>query len=323
MEAGAHVYCETPIAHTLDEARDIASAAERLGRKVQVGLQRRSHPAYRASIAEFGHELGFYGDILQASAHAHRVEKWRDPAQAQEVASEVLDRHGYGSIHQLLNWRWYRRYGVGPFSAWGIHEIDIFNWAFGGEPEAIVASLGNDVIPGVEHADNGMALFTYDIGARTRRALYTMNATSSHLGTFEVVSGPKGAVRLCLEAEWVAWPGIEASVERAELASLIQKGALAGIEVPVASMEYFVARNSLGGALIVDSTPTIVYPRDGAAIVLDNLAVVAPQGFSSHYFHLVNFFDAVAYDAPLTCPPAVGIAALRAALSARDAHMIV
>ena len=45
LEAGKHVYCEAPMAHTIDDARAIAKAAEASPKlSFQVGLQTRSDP---------------------------------------------------------------------------------------------------------------------------------------------------------------------------------------------------------------------------------------------------------------------------------------
>ncbi len=46
LDAGAHVLCEKPLAHTPELARDIAAHARRVGRHVVVGFQRRLSPGY-------------------------------------------------------------------------------------------------------------------------------------------------------------------------------------------------------------------------------------------------------------------------------------
>jgi len=47
LEAGKHVFCETPLALQLDEARRMRDAARRAGRLLQVGLLMRALGAYR------------------------------------------------------------------------------------------------------------------------------------------------------------------------------------------------------------------------------------------------------------------------------------
>jgi predicted dehydrogenase len=49
LEAGRHVFIEKPIAHTLEEARQMADKARRSGLKVQVGHVERFNPAFLAA----------------------------------------------------------------------------------------------------------------------------------------------------------------------------------------------------------------------------------------------------------------------------------
>jgi predicted dehydrogenase len=48
LDAGKHVFIEKPIAHTLDEARQMVARAAETGLKVQVGHVERFNPAFRA-----------------------------------------------------------------------------------------------------------------------------------------------------------------------------------------------------------------------------------------------------------------------------------
>ena len=52
LEAGAHVFVETPLATTTADAERVAEAARRTGRKVVVGYILRHHPSWRRLIAE-------------------------------------------------------------------------------------------------------------------------------------------------------------------------------------------------------------------------------------------------------------------------------
>ena len=52
MEAGAHVFCEKPLAPTMDEARRVVEAARSNGRKLYVGYILRHHPAWVRLIEE-------------------------------------------------------------------------------------------------------------------------------------------------------------------------------------------------------------------------------------------------------------------------------
>ena len=51
MEAGAHVFCEKPLAPTLADAERVVAAARRTGRKLVIGYILRHHPSWQAFIA--------------------------------------------------------------------------------------------------------------------------------------------------------------------------------------------------------------------------------------------------------------------------------
>ena len=53
IAAGKHVYCEAPLAHTLEDARAIAAASRSNDRVFQVGLLARSNPVYSLARSFF------------------------------------------------------------------------------------------------------------------------------------------------------------------------------------------------------------------------------------------------------------------------------
>ncbi len=57
LDRGAHVFCEKPLADTVDEAQRIVETARRTGRKVVVGYILRVHPAW-ARFTEIARTLG-------------------------------------------------------------------------------------------------------------------------------------------------------------------------------------------------------------------------------------------------------------------------
>ncbi len=52
MEAGAHVFCEKPLAPTVADAEEIVAVAERTGRKLMIGYILRHHPSWQRMVAE-------------------------------------------------------------------------------------------------------------------------------------------------------------------------------------------------------------------------------------------------------------------------------
>ena len=65
LEHGKHVFCETPMALSLDEAQAMRDAARKAGRLLQVGLLMRSVAGYR-HIKEVS-ESGSHGRLLSLS----------------------------------------------------------------------------------------------------------------------------------------------------------------------------------------------------------------------------------------------------------------
>ena len=88
LSAGKHVFCETPLALGLDEARQMRDAARRADRLLQVGLLMRSLGAYRhikavASSGEHGRLLSVatwrLGSYLHPAAPDHKAH-YGDPS---------------------------------------------------------------------------------------------------------------------------------------------------------------------------------------------------------------------------------------------------
>jgi UDP-N-acetylglucosamine 3-dehydrogenase len=88
LNEGKHVFCETPLAHRLDEARQMREAARRANRLLQVGLLMRSLGAYEhikatASSGEHGRLLSVatwrLGSYLRPDAPDHKAH-YGDPS---------------------------------------------------------------------------------------------------------------------------------------------------------------------------------------------------------------------------------------------------
>jgi UDP-N-acetylglucosamine 3-dehydrogenase len=103
LEAGKHVFCESPLALGLDEARRMRDAARRAGRLLQVGLLMRSVGAYgyveaAARSGEHGRLLSIatwrLGSYLHADA-PHRKAHYGDP-------STELMTFDFDFIHWLM-----------------------------------------------------------------------------------------------------------------------------------------------------------------------------------------------------------------------------
>lgn len=136
-QAGKHVYVEKPCSHTAEEGELMIAAAEKSGRVVQVGMQRRSGALYQEMVQRI--REGVIGDVLLAKSWYFRnrpslghaepesppdgldFDMWQGPVTEQPYRSNILpyDWHNF--------WQW----GNGEVGNNGVHTIDICRWALG------------------------------------------------------------------------------------------------------------------------------------------------------------------------------------------------
>jgi len=123
LKAGKHVYCEAPLANTIDEAREIARAAVALPKQIfQAGLQMRSDPQ-RHFLLPFIRS-GALGTYVMARAQWHKKQSWRS-------ISPNPDRE------KAINWRLSRETSTGLVGEIGIHQIDQAGWFMNQRPVAV------------------------------------------------------------------------------------------------------------------------------------------------------------------------------------------
>ncbi len=124
LEAGKNVYCEAPMASSIEDARAIASAARAVADELifQVGQQNRSNPQHR-SVFQFIRS-GAIGRPAMARAQSHSRESWRRTSpNAQRV--------------QAINWRLDPEVSLGLVGEYGIHQMDVAYWVLGALPVAV------------------------------------------------------------------------------------------------------------------------------------------------------------------------------------------
>jgi len=114
LQAGKHVYCEAPLANSLEDARTIALTAKAARRQIfQAGLQMRADPQ-RRFLLDFI-RAGASGKAVKAHAQWHKKQSWR-------MTSPNPDRE------QELNWRLRKDVSLGLAGEIGIHQIDAMSW---------------------------------------------------------------------------------------------------------------------------------------------------------------------------------------------------
>ncbi|MDR1498183.1 MAG: Gfo/Idh/MocA family oxidoreductase [Puniceicoccales bacterium] len=296
LEAGKHVYCEKMMARTVDEARQMVLTAQKTGKLLQIGHQRRSNPNYRYFRDILLGKYNLLGDVTNASGQWNRsINNSRDIALSSGLARSIdrnkalLKKVEMANAHEFRNWRWFKAYSNGPISDLGAHQIDIFNWVFG-RPRSVIAAGGNDYysVPRRgykprEWYDNVMCIFDYDkIPGRppgeVARAYYqVLTTTSNGGGYFETFMGDRGSLKIS------EVPGnIKAFAE----------------DDAKPYFEYLVKLGAL-----VPGAPAPKPPSDGIA---DSRTTPPPEGFeltsrlgqkTAHQFHIENFLRTIRGDA--------------------------
>jgi predicted dehydrogenase len=134
VEAGAHVYVEKPISHTIKEGRAMVEAARAAGRVVQIGTHRRASP-HNISGMKFL-KGGKAGKIGMVRAFVHYGGGAGKPVPDSEPP-EGLDWDmwcgpaPYRPFNKLMHPRGFRQfldYANGQLGDWGIHWMDQILW---------------------------------------------------------------------------------------------------------------------------------------------------------------------------------------------------
>ena len=152
VKAGAHVYVEKPISHTIKEGRAMVNAARAAGRVVQVGTHRRISP-HNVSGMKFL-KSGQAGKIGMIRAFVHYGGGQEKP-QKNSQPLEGLDwdmwcgpaplRPFNTKIHPK-GFRQFLDYANGTLADWGIHWLDqILWWTEEKYPKTVFSTGGRDI----------------------------------------------------------------------------------------------------------------------------------------------------------------------------------
>ena len=290
MRAGLDVYCEKEMSNSLTEARRMVQTARETGRLLQIGHQRRSNPRYRFCYQKLISEAKLLGRICTVNGQWNRAR--RDFATMPEryaIKPEILEKYGFQSMQQFLNWRWYRGLGGGPIVDLGSHQIDIFNWFLDSRPKGVTASGGTDYYSRATHEwyDTVMAIYDYETPHGVVRAFYQTLTTNGFGGYYEVFMGDQGALEI---SESAGRGSIYRDTANApDWKSFVKDGLLvAPVEEP---------KPAAKPAAVLDVRETAPPPSYGIPVQMRK---------KYHQPHLENFFAAVRGQTRLNCPGEIG-----------------
>ena len=187
IQAGKHIYCEAPLAHTVEETRIIAKAARDAKKSYfQAGLQQRSDP-------EIVHILNFVragaaGTAFLARAQYHKKNSWRRSSPDPE-------------FDKALNWRLRKETSLGLVGEIGIHNIDAAGWFLNSRPTS-ASGFGSTILWNDDRdvPDTTQSVIEYTRGARM---LYDATLANSFDADYDMYYGTNATVMLRDRRGWM------------------------------------------------------------------------------------------------------------------------
>ncbi len=186
LQAGKHVYCEAPMASTIDDAKSIAAAARASKTVMAVGLEARSNPVYQLARTFFRSDS--VRDLISMRAQHHQKTSWRVPAS--DPARE-----------KAFNWRLDPAVSLGLAGEWGVQQFDVFHWYRDQYPVAVRGHGGVRFHKdGREIADTVQLALEFADGAQLD---YSATLANSYDGRYEVLNGSNAAIKLAWSHGWM------------------------------------------------------------------------------------------------------------------------
>jgi hypothetical protein len=198
VRAGSHVYCEKPLAETMDDANEALKAARETEKVIQIGSQRRSGVNYHAAHDYI--QSGRFGKILavEMTWNVTQPGRWRLPHLTSQIKESDTDWKRYlmnrpyepWDPRKYLEYRLFWPYSSGIPGQWMAHQIDTVHWfSHLGYPRSAVANGGIYMWKdGRTNFDTMTAVFDYGPADRPDegfQVIYSSRQTNSSGGTKE------------------------------------------------------------------------------------------------------------------------------------------
>lgn len=278
MQAGKHIYCEAPIAHTPEDCKAIATAARDFKKVFAVGLEGRSNPVYALARSFF--RAGGLEAVVSLRAQAFQKTSWKTPAN--DPARE-----------KALNWRLDKEVSTGLMGELGTHQIDVMRYFADMEPRNAFG-VGDIRVhkDGREVADTVACMMKMSSG---QTLSYESSLGNSFGGKFELLHTTAAAFKMAWTHGWMfkeadaATQGWEVYANRqrfhndegitliADATKLASQGKLKdGVGLPYTSLYYALADFVKS---VTESKPVAATAEDGMkasiAGILANRAIVS------------------------------------------------
>lgn len=280
VQAGKHVYCEAPLAITIDDARAIAAAGKGAKTVFQVGLQQRANPLYQ-HVVKFV-RTGVLGNVAQGRAQWRRKQSWRRAARDPEV-------------ERKLNWRLYKESSAGLLGEVAVHQFDAVSWFLRKTPVSVVGYGGilqwND---GRELPDTVQCIVEYPGGVRLA---YDATLANSYEGVYELLMGSDGAIFTREDRGWL----------------------FKEADAPQLGWEVYARKDRIGDetgiALVADATQLLAQGKNPAEVA----AARGSSGKNALYYAVEEFIGCVRENKKPSCGAVEGFQATVVAIKAHEA----
>jgi predicted dehydrogenase len=152
-KSGKAIYCEKPLALTIEQGRKMVDVVHRYGAVFQTGTQHRSEQRFRRACelvrngrlgtlhtieVEIPGSMSLDGFHFGQAPEGLDYDMWLGPAPDAPYSPKRV--HSFG-------WRWILDYAGGCVTDWGAHHIDIAQWAMGTTGTGPVEVHGKGVFP--------------------------------------------------------------------------------------------------------------------------------------------------------------------------------
>jgi predicted dehydrogenase len=237
VKAGAHVYVEKPISHTVMEGRAMVNAARATGRVVQVGTHRRISP-HNVSGRDFIRS-GKIGDIGMVRCFVNYAgggpekplptvevpkeldwDMWCGPAPLRPFNGGDPRNPQLGAGNRGIHPRGFRNYldyANGTLGDWGIHWLDQVLWVTGEKfPKRIYSTGGRPIAgPAVltpqaqtsDAPDHQLATFSFDkFDVQWEHRRFANNNTDKGENVGGYFYGTKGIFHMGWQKGWTFYP---------------------------------------------------------------------------------------------------------------------
>ena len=280
LKEGRHVFCEAPVAATVEDCQALIEAASSAKSVAQAGFQGRSNPTYRRAQPLVDAELR---QLISVHAQHHRKTSWRFPAPDAAAEREV-------------NWRLDPAVSTGLAGEIGAQQFDVAQWFRGGRYP--VRALGRGAVRVHKDGRTVADSIEVDLIWEDEVALrYQATLANSYGGQHELFVGAQGTIRLAWTHSWLfkeadsptqGWEvyatrqeffGQEGIVLVADATKLAAQGALkSGAGLPHPSLYYALVDFVRS---VTESLPVRCSLQEGARAtivgILANQAVVTGQ----------------------------------------------